>query len=534
MSTLSRARTVFCPSAIAILVGLISLCFAASGTGAQTVTPAAGRSLAQPDAVQSLNLGSQPLVGNASEDQKRSAIEAFDISPAVFVGNAGQWDPSIRYAFQGKGINVLFTDEGPVFELFGRKEAGADIAEEDAVTKDVVRARFRGSNQVSPEALFASGAHMNYYVGSDQSKWRSGVPSFYKLCYRNIYDGIDLYIWGRRSGLKYEFHVAPGADWRQIVVQYEGVETLHVDAAGALHVVTALGEMVDNAPVVYQDTPQGRRDVAARFRVTGPSSYGFDLAGDYDSSLPLILDPELAWSTYLGGGGGRDSARGVAVDVSGNVYVAGAAGASNWVSGGFDTSRQNQDGFVVKLTPAGGHVWSTYLGGNADDSSHSIAVDASGDVFVAGETDSAGWVSGGFDASYGGSDDGFVAKLTSSGTLAWATYLGGSRQDYAYGIAADTSGNAYVAGATRSEGWVSGGFDASYGGSWRRFCRETHVLRRPRLVHVPRRKQPGLRLRHCRGRLRGCIRRGSDVLRRLGLGRLQHDSTAATTTMVSP
>ena len=175
--------------------------------------------------------------------------------------------------------------------------------------------------------------------------------------------------------------------------------------------------------------------------------------------------PNLVWSTYLGGGD-NDAGYDIAIDAAGNVLVTGYTDSAGWVSGGFDASHNgSHDAFVAKLSPSGDHIWSTYLGGNSSDYGRGIAVDTAGNVLVMGRTESAGWASGGFDTNYdGGNNDVFVAKLSPSGDHIWSTYLGGSGTDWGYGIAVDTAGNALVTGHTSSVGWVSGGLNTSYNG----------------------------------------------------------------------
>ncbi|MCY2954343.1 MAG: SBBP repeat-containing protein, partial [Planctomycetota bacterium] len=173
---------------------------------------------------------------------------------------------------------------------------------------------------------------------------------------------------------------------------------------------------------------------------------------------------ELLWSTYLGGSG-DDQGGSIAVDGSGNVLVTGYTSSSGWTSSGFDTSfNGGHDAFVAKLSPSGGHLWSTYLGGNSYDYGYGIAVDGSGNVLVTGRTVSSGWTSGGFDTSYNWNGDAFVAKLSPSGAHLWSTYLGGIDTDEGYGIAVDGAGNVLMTGRTVSSGWTSGGFDTSFNG----------------------------------------------------------------------
>jgi len=416
----------------------------------------------------------------------QQAMQLFSVSPALFAENQGQWaDPSVRFVHKGSGANVAMTDDGPVFEVFKREEDGSEKAAGSQALAEGLPGRMRerlghrpgktrmlrfsasfvGANKVKPVGLQRADTVFNYHVGSDPAQWRSGVPTYEVVAYEGLYDGIDLHTWGRRSHLKYEFHVAPGADWRQISVRYDGIAGLSINDDGAL--IVNLGDgwesIIDDAPYVYQKIDDRRTEVESRFVLIDDLTYTFDVTGKYDPGLPLVIDPELAWSTYLGGSNG-DYGKGIAVDASG-VYVTGLTDSSGWTSGGFDTTFNGGywDAFVVKLTHSGGHAWSTYLGGSDWDYGRSIAVDALG-VYVTGETNSSGWTSGGFDTSYnGGAYGAFAAKLALSGTHAWSTYLAGSGYDVGRGIAVDASG-VYVTGETNSSGWTSGGFDTSYNG----------------------------------------------------------------------
>ena len=191
--------------------------------------------------------------GGVTPEVKETALKAFDLSPAVFIENKGQWDYEVRYGFDGKSVRVSFTDSGPVFQMLkseaveARPQPGVprDRAAEVKFAQAVFSARFVGAKAVRPVALEPSSSRMNFYRGNDPSKWPTDVPTYSKIAYRGLYDGIDLYTWGKRSGLKYEFHVAPGASWEEVVIRYDGIDGLSIDDSGALHVRTPLGENVD-------------------------------------------------------------------------------------------------------------------------------------------------------------------------------------------------------------------------------------------------------------------------------------------------
>ncbi|NQU23283.1 MAG: hypothetical protein HQ567_18545, partial [Candidatus Nealsonbacteria bacterium] len=352
-----------------------------------------------------LGAGLRRLRFEALEDRRlldaaggEQAIELFSVSPALFVENQGQWaDESVRFMHQGDGVNVAMTDTGPVFQLFKREEDDssgaygpfdlpADLTRPEEVITQVTEfsAHFVGANLVEPVGLDRAETYFNYFVG-DQENWRSEVPGYGVVAYEGLYGGIDLHTWGKRSHLKYEFHVAPGADYRQIKVSYDGIDGLWLDDAGAMHVETPLGELVDEAPYIYQDTGGVQVEVPGRFELIDANTYTFILAGTYDREQELIIDPALDWSTYLGGNFSEMDPQ-IVMDSADNILVSGETGSSSgWISGGYDTSYGGgTDVFVVKLSPAGGRVWSTYLGGNFSEMDPQIVMDSADNILVSG------------------------------------------------------------------------------------------------------------------------------------------------------
>ena len=412
----------------------------------------------------------------------RAAVQQFMAGPSVFIENAGQWaDGSIRFALDGSGANVGLTDQGPRFQLFRKTSTTSTTFTPSTPGQALEKSApaptemhefavvFDGAARVAPAGRGKSDRTFNYLMG-DVTNHREGVSSFNSVWYEGLYPGVSLELTGSRTGIKYNFHVAPGADWRAIRVKYDGVEGLSLRPDGALEIRIAEGwdALADAAPYIYQEVNGEKVTVAGRFVLFHGHTYGFEVTGACDSSLPLIIDPAVAWGTYLGGTN-NDYGRGIAVDSSGNVYATGDTECTGWVSGGWDTTFGTgpNDGYVVKLSAAGAHLWSTYLGGAGFDEGRSIAVDSSGNVYATGLTASSGWVSGGWDTTYNGDDrDGYVVKLSAAGAHLWSTYLGGTDRDYGLGIAVDSSGNAYVTGQTASEGWVSGGWDTSVNGGW--------------------------------------------------------------------
>ncbi|HST52511.1 MAG TPA: SBBP repeat-containing protein, partial [Pyrinomonadaceae bacterium] len=262
--------------------------------------------------------------------------------------------------------------------------------------------------------------------------------------------------YGKQGQLEYDFVVKPGADASRVSLAFDGADSLEVEAGTGDLLLKIGGQTIrQQKPFVYQETDGVRQEVESGYSLKGVGRVGFTL-GAYDTQRPLIIDPVLAYSTYLGGSA-NDSATGIAVDSSSNAYVTGQTFSNNFpvanaIQGTFGGIT---DAFVTKLNATGSAlVYSTYLGGS-NDSGASIAVDSSGNAYVAGQTLSTNFpVANAFQGTLGGSSDAFVTKLSASGSsFVYSTYLGGSgnpgsQQDNGFAIAMDSAGNAYVTGAT--------------------------------------------------------------------------------------
>jgi hypothetical protein len=378
---------------------------------------------------------------------QRQALNAYRALRLAFVANAGQLDRRVRYSAQAGNASVFLTRRAAVVAL-GKGRRGLAL-----------RLAFLGAN---PEATIAgadrSPGRLNYLVGNDPARWQTNLPTYEEVLYRNLWPGIDMAVRGRGGQLKYEFRLDPGADPAQIRLAYGGQERLSLERSGALRIQTALGILRDSRPVSYQLVDRQRVAVASRFVPENGGAYGFAL-GAYDRRNPLVIDPGLVYSTYLGGTGGFESAEGIALDEAGSAYVTGVTDSTNFPTsaGAFNRSYNGGefgDVFVTKLNPAGSALtYSTYVGGNGDDEAGGIAVDGAGSAYVTGSTKSRDFptTAGAFDTSYGGSGlaDAFVTKLNAAGSgLAFSTYLGGGWADGGSEIAVDGAGSAYVTGVT--------------------------------------------------------------------------------------
>jgi Beta-propeller repeat len=313
-------------------------------------------------------------------------------------------------------------------------------------------------------------------LGDDPARWRTGLRTYGRVVYRELWPGIDLAFDGRGGKLKYEFLVRPGARVGDIGLAYRGARRLSIDRAGNLRVRTAAGVLTDERPRSYQLVEGKRVPVASRFALGKHNGFAFAL-GRYDRRYPLVIDPGLLYSTYLGGGA-IDVGYAVAVDGAGSAYVTGDASSADFptTAGAFDTTYNGggDDAFVTKFDASGAAlVYSTYLGGSGGDFGYGVAVDDAGSAYVSGVTLSADFptTAGAFDTTYNGGGDAFVTKLNASGAaLAYSTYLGGTGFDSGElvdgAIAVDGAANAYVTSGTSSADFPTtvGAFDTTFNG----------------------------------------------------------------------
>jgi hypothetical protein len=295
---------------------------------------------------------------------------------------------------------------------------------------------------------------INYLVGDDRTQWRENVPTYARVRYQGVYPGIDLLYYAHDGELEYDFVVAPGASPESIALAFEGV-ALTLDAAGDLVGQVEGREMRLRKPLLYQQDARGRVPVEGRWILRDADRVAFHV-GPYDSGRPLIIDPVLSYSTYLGRSG-LEAITDIAVDSQGNAYVIGETDSATFptTAGAFQSTLAGvNDVFVTKLDSSGILAHSTYVGGSGSDAGAAIAVDPLGNAYVVGVTQSADFpaTAGAFQFGYsGGTSDAFAAKLDASGSgLIYATFLGGSDTDAAQGLAIDSAGHAFVAGATLS------------------------------------------------------------------------------------
>lgn len=389
-------------------------------------------------------------------------------TPLYFELNQGQTDGQVKFLSRGRGYNLFLTPAEAVLTL--RRPDTADTTDPSnapyvppsrkstrsrpAPERTVLRISLVGASaapQVVGEDLLSG--KMHYLLGADRQKWRTDVPLYAKVRYKNVYPGTDLVYYGTSQGdLEYDFVVGPRENPHKIAQKFAGAQSVSLDGSGRLVLRLDRGQVAQYMPVAYQIETNGRRrGVSVRHVLKGPNrdQVGFEL-GTYDRDKPVVIDPVLVYSTYLGGSNG-DGVFSISVDSSGNVYLAGWTDSADFPTT-LNSYRGGVDAFVTKLDSAGNLVFSTCLGGGNLDWGHSVAVDAAGNVHVVGDTSSGDFpLVNPVQPALSGGKDAFIVRLNPAGnSLLYATFLGGSGDDSAHEVTLDQSGNAYVIGDTKS------------------------------------------------------------------------------------
>lgn len=407
-------------------------------------------------------LPAPPAASSAAPSPIRAKTTSTEVHPMRFEPNVGQTHPDVRYVAKGRGYSVFVTADGPTLAL----------QTPNASEGEAIRMRFVG---MSPEAPVVAEREaqgtVNYLKGNDPEKWHRDIPTFEAVRTRDAYAGIDAVLYGADGRLEYDFVVAPGADPRQIRVSFEGQQSLEVSPEGDLLLGMQNGEIRQQRARVYQDGPAGKTPVAARYVLGSDGEVGFDVA-NYDPAKPLVIDPVLVYSVYLGGGSGVDIARAVTVLGIDSVYLVGETHSREYPGstlggGGFGG---RADVFLSKYGQSLGEpVFTVTFGGLEDDTPTDVAVDETGRIYVSGVTKSDAFPTtvGAYDRGLSGPTDGFVVRINQAGTnLELGTYLGGNQFETLGGLAVDAAGAVYVAGSTQSDDFPisPGAFDASRDG----------------------------------------------------------------------
>jgi hypothetical protein len=378
---------------------------------------------------------------------------AEDRRPLAFEVNRGQVDSRVAFLARAGAYTVFLTPAETVVSLGdGRspdravirmKLAGANPSpsihgERPLIGRTNYAGRGAGASgrQISP--VDSSGQQIGGVIDD--------VPTYARVRYAGVLPGVDLVFYGAARLLEYDVIVAAGADPGAIALGFEGVDRVEIDPRGDLVLHTAAGKVRQPPPVIYQEIEGARRPVAGGYALDGDGRVRFRL-GAYDASVPLVIDPVLAYSTYLGGSWseGHFGAAGIAVDSAGNTYVTGTTQSVDFptTAGAGQTPAGGQDIFVTKFSPTGTVIYSTYLGGPCDDIARGIAVDLAGNAYITGRVEQT-------NCYWGAIPGALVAKLGPTGALVYSRTFGGALVETSTGhaIAVDGSGHIYVVGTT--------------------------------------------------------------------------------------
>ena len=409
-------------------------------------------------AAQNVNASLQARFGTTSSKasvQKIGVLRKYGELPLAFEPAANS---EAKYLARGNGYALFLANDEAVLELRGPSKSAS-----------VVRMELAGANKASafiPVEVLPG--RSNYFIGNDPAKWRTGVPQYRKVLESNVYPGVDLVYYGTAGKLEYDFDVAPGADPSAIQLAFRGASDPRIDERGELIVHAAGGEVRLRRPIAYQEFSGSRQPVSVGYTLNG-QNVAFQVA-EYDPRRPLVIDPILIYSTYLGGSN-IDAANGIAVAPDDTAFIAGSTFSSDFPTahplqandgGGPDFP---QDAFVAKIKSDGSALaYSTYLGGENQDAANGIAVDSIGDAYVIGFTLSPHFpvLPGSFETLCGGDgqcgakftqglivSNAFVTKLDPAGAkILYSTFYGQFQNVKGQAIAVDSNRNAYITGST--------------------------------------------------------------------------------------
>jgi hypothetical protein len=427
-----------------------------------------GKSASQPVATHGTKMSVNAPISNEQRSRVRASLGAL---PLAFEANQGQSDPQVKYMARGNGYTLFLTGDEAVFAVQSSSMSNPTSNPKTSGKFATMRGRPAAKREEKSAAIHmqlvggnshaqvAAGSEVpgviNYYIGNDPSKWHEGVKQYSAVTYREVYPGVNLAFHGARQQLEFDFIVAPGASVAPIGLAFKGESKIATDTAGDLVLSSSAGDVLLHKPVAYQEKDGQRQLVDVAFRKNAANKIAFVL-GAYDHSRELVIDPTLSFVSYLGGSN-DDEAYGIAIDPAADIYITGETKSPTF---GGQSAGPNFDVFVSEFNPTASSlvytsIFSATGTGSGDCSGNAIAVDGSGEAYVAGSATAGFPISGGVvqTAFGGGALDGFVMKLAAStGTMLYSTYLGGNGRDVVNGLTIDTATppNVYVAGDTFS------------------------------------------------------------------------------------
>ncbi len=407
-------------------------------------------------------------VSQPNPDAQLKLNQSYGHIPLYFEPNEGQTDPQVKFISRGSGYTLFITPAEAVFVLKRGEEKFSPQGPRDIAKNfghqprtpnppDVLRLRLEGGNRLAEfEGMEKAEGKSNYFIGNDPTKWHTNIANYTKVKMKDVYPGIDMVYYGAQRRLEYDFEVKPGADPSVIGLSYEGAKNAEVDGQGNLVFHMAQGDVAFKAPVVYQEQRMGNNKIDGAYKIRADGKIGFEM-GNYDKTLPLVIDPVLDYSTYLGGSSSEDG-RGITVDSSGNAYITGNTFSVDFptTNGAYQTLPPTNGilcVFVSKLNSYGNAlVYSTYLEGTGNSQGDRIALDSSDNAYISGYAGpNFPTTIGAYQTNFpGGIFNIFISKLNASGNnLLYSTYFGTcTYQAEGDAIAVDGSGNAYITGYT--------------------------------------------------------------------------------------
>jgi len=385
--------------------------------------------------------------------QQPTVIAKYGKVPLTFEANKGQIAAPVDFLSRNKGYTAFLSAGNLTLSL------KSDIIPDRTGTTALqgrsrtVQVRLVGAaKNVVAEGENPQPGKINYFFGNNPANWLTNVPTFAAVRYKNVYPGIDLLYYGNQGQMEFDFELQTGADPSVIQFELRGTDSLNLDVTGALLLKIGSRRLRIQSPSVYQRIGGRRIPVNGAYIVTDASHVAFKIA-PYDASKPLVIDPVLVYSTYLGGSG-NDEVTGIAVDSTGSVYVAGYTDSADFplaTLGSLPTGADHV--FVSKLDPTGTTlIYTDFIGGNAQDYSFALALNSSNEVFVTGSTASSNFpVVNAYQPTYPGSFNAFLTRISADGSsLLYSTYFGGNGSDMPAGITLDSASNILIAGNTSS------------------------------------------------------------------------------------
>jgi hypothetical protein len=438
--------------------------------------------------------------GQTSRDPQ-GLLRKFAQVPLSFEPNRGQFDSRVKFVARGadyglflSGAQTTIVHQGTVPEDGGDlSSAMGTMKKSERGTKSVTVLSFIGASQkVEPYASGMQRGKSNYFIGNDRRKWHRHVEHYDRVQLAGLYPGIDLVYHGVQKQVEFDYVIAPHADPAAIQIGISGPSIVGLDPAGQLSISSSGDRLLLMPPVAYQEKKGKRENVEVHYALSASHQFGFRL-GNYDASLPVVIDPVLEFATSFGPNANDTIVSDVVLDATGNIYITGTTCETNYPTtigvfqpaGGNNLSQACNDAIVTKLDPtASSLIYSTYIGGQTGvDFGIRLLVDTAGEVTIVGDTSSTDFptTAGVFQPQAKGGicnysinltnqpcSDAFLLKLSADGsTLQYSTLYGGGREDLALTLAQDAAGDTYIAGETNSTDLPLAGspFQSTYGGA---------------------------------------------------------------------